>query len=66
MQRVPSQRLVWTTVPKVKVRVMGMAEIMNPLTVLAGQQCVSMGLAHWDKFMGADGPFRCCEFTSGK
>lgn len=61
---VSSQRLVWIIVPKVRVRVMGMAEIISPLTIWEGKQHVSLGLAHCErvvKFMGADGPFQCCE-----
>lgn len=38
VHRVSSQRLVWTIGPKVRVRMMGMAEIMNTLTVLEGKQ----------------------------
>ena len=58
-----SQRLVWTVVPTVRIRVMGMAKTMNPLTVLEDNQHDSLRLAHRErvvKFMGANGPFQCC------
>lgn len=61
-----SQRLVWTIVPTVRIRVMGMAKIMNPLTVFEDNQHDSLRLAHSErvvKFTGANGPFQCCVHT---
>ena len=63
MHEASSQRLVWTVVPTVRIRVMGMAKTMNPLTVLEDNQHDSLRLAHHErvvKFMGANGPFQCC------
>ena len=63
MHEASSQRLVWTVVPTVRIRVMGMAKTMNPLTVLEDNQHDSLRLAHRErvvKFMGANVPFQCC------
>lgn len=56
------QRLVWTTVSKVRVRVMEMAAVMNLLGILQSGEHISLGLAHCEagvRFLDADGPFLC-------
>lgn len=38
VHQVSSQKLIWTIGPKVRVRMMGMAGIVNPLAVLEDRQ----------------------------